>query len=146
MCPGSKKGGRRCLQTKLHPERENCGSCLAKTSPHPTKVISCLVTNCFLPLPELVGTISSTIPPLSINKCHQLSHKSQVRSLGGDQTSVDGGDAAPHCPTQEPQPCGALWAGKNVCVPGPSAVPQTGRRGVHWRLRCKAVKLGQHQA
>lgn len=132
-------------QSLIWKERQNPGSFLTKTfsPPHQGYQVA-RATNCFPPLPELVGTISTTIP-LSINKHHKLSQDTQPRCLGGDQTLVDGVELLPTVPAGSHSSGGALWAGVNVFVPG------TECNGSNWEkeateLRYMAVKLGWLQA
>lgn len=76
-------------------------------------------TKCFPSPPELVGTISITVP-LSINKRHQLSQDTQPRCRGGEEIRPQWteGRLLPGAP---PRGCSLgepLWAGRNVSVPG----------------------------
>ena len=95
----------------------------------PSRLSVAWATNCFPSLPELVGTIFTTIP-LSINKHYQLSQDTQPRRLGGDQASVDRGEAAPRCATQGLQPWGApLGWQECVCTWDQVQWPKLGEGG-----------------
>lgn len=81
-----------------------------------TKVVSCL-DNRFPSLPELVGTISTTIR-LSINKLTSSAKTLNPGAWEEIRLQLTEGELLPAAPPRDCSLGEPLWAGRNVFVPG----------------------------